>query len=168
MAQITVEHIKIDSIYSCVPKDTVKTNDYPLFTETEASLFERTTGIFERRVASNELTCSDLCYNAALNLLNDMSIDREEIDILIFVSQSPDYFLPATAVTIQNKLNLGQHCMAFDINLGCSGYVYGLSVISSLLKSGLRKGLLLAGDKSTISTSFNDKSICDPEKNAFP
>jgi 3-oxoacyl-[acyl-carrier-protein] synthase-3 len=158
VAKFSVDNVKIDAIYSCVPTNKIKTRDYSLFNEAESLLFEKTTGISERRVAKENTTCSDLCYQAATNLLNDLSIDLSEIDILIFVSQSPDYFLPATAVTLQERLGLSKNCMALDINLGCSGYVYGLSVISSLLKNGLKKGLLLAGDKSTISTSFNDKS----------
>lgn len=158
MAKFSIDNIKIDAIYACVPSSKIKTSDYSLFSESESLLFEKTTGIIERRVAKENTTCSDLCYQAAKNLLNDLSVDLSEIDILIFVSQSPDYFLPATAVTLQESLGLSKNCMALDINLGCSGYVYGLSVITSLLKNGLKKALLLAGDKSTISTSFNDKS----------
>ncbi len=158
MAKFSINNAKVDAIYSCVPKHRLKTADYSLFTPAESMLFEKTTGIKERRVASDELTCSDLCFKAAENLLSDLKINREDIEVLIFVSQSPDFFLPATAVTLQERLGLNRNCMAFDINLGCSGYVYGLSVIASIMKNGLRKGLLLAGDKSTISTSFNDKS----------
>jgi 3-oxoacyl-[acyl-carrier-protein] synthase-3 len=158
VAKFSVNNVKIDAVYACVPSTKIKTSDYSLFNESESLLFEKTTGIIERRVANNEITCSDLCFQAAENLLSDLSIDPTEIEALIFVSQSPDYFLPATAVTLQDRLGLSQNCMAFDINLGCSGYVYGLSVISSLVKNGLKKALLLAGDKSTISTSFNDKS----------
>lgn len=100
---------------------------------------EKTTGIKERRVASDHITCSDLCFKAANNLLSELHVLKDEIEVLIFVSQSPDYFLPATAVTLQERLGLSKNCMSFDINLGCSGYVYGLSVISSLLQSGLKK-----------------------------
>lgn len=158
MAKFSIDNVKIEAIYSCVPSQRIKTSNYALFSEAESLLFENTTGIKERRVASKELTCSDLCFKSAENLLTDLNVNKEEIDVLIFVSQSPDYFLPATAIILQERLGLSKNCMAFDINLGCSGYVYGLSVIASLMKNGLRKGLLLAGDKSTISTSFNDKS----------
>lgn len=158
MARITTENIKVDAVYSCVPANKVKTSDYSLFTAAEAALFEKTTGISERRMAPETVTCADLCFFAAKKLIEDLDIGLAEIDVLIFVSQSPDYFLPATAVTLQERLGLSTHCMAFDINLGCSGYVYGMSVISSLMNNGLKKGLLLAGDKSTISTSFTDKS----------
>ena len=120
-------------------------------------MFIKTTGIKERRVASKNVTCVDLCYSAAENIL--LKYGRDDIDALIFVSQSPDYFLPATSAILQHKLGLKKGVIAFDINLGCSGYIYGLNVISNLLASGnYKKGLLLAGDKSTLSVNYKDKS----------
>lgn len=153
-----IQNTRIDAIYACVPEKEVLTADYPLFTFDEARSFTKNTGIHARRVATDNITCSDLCEFAAKQLLLDMKI-REEIDLLIFVSQSPDYFLPATSVLLQERLGLKTDCMAFDINLGCSGYVYGLQVVGQFIQSGaVRKALLLVGDKSTISTSFQDKS----------
>lgn len=77
-------------------------------------------------------------------------MEKEEIDCLIFVSQSPDYFLPATSIILQHRLGLSKNTMSFDVSLGCSGYVYGLQLMSSILSSGqIKKGLLLVGDKST-------------------
>jgi 3-oxoacyl-[acyl-carrier-protein] synthase-3 len=92
-------------------------------------------------------------------LIHDLSIDKNEIEVLVFVSQTVDYFLPATGIILQERLGLNKNTMAFDIMLGCSGYVYGLSVISTLISTGkFKKGLLLAGDKSTFSVSKKDKS----------
>lgn len=158
MASFSVDGVSIEAIYTCVPKNTIRTSDYKFFNEVECSMFEKTTGIRERRVAQKNVTCSDLCFEAATKLVSDLAINTDEIDVLIFVSQSPDYFLPATAIVLQNRLDLKKNTLAFDINLGCSGYVYGLSVIQSLMSKGLRKGLLLVGDKSTISTCEKDKS----------
>lgn len=135
-----------------------KTEDYGHINADERALFAKTTGIRERRVAAENVTCSDLCFAAASDILAHKHA-RDEIDLVIFVSQSPDYFLPATSVLLQQRLGLRKDCMAFDINLGCSGYVYGLSVAASLLQSGqLKKALLLVGDKSTTSTNYKDKS----------
>lgn len=157
MAFLSTKNTAITAIVSCVPKKIEHTADYTLFSKTEAELFIKTTGISERRVATKDVTCLDLCYQAASKIIDEFG--REEIDGLIFVSQSPDYFLPASSVILQNKLGLKKSCLAFDINLGCSGYVYGLSVVANLLQSGqLKKILLLVGDKSTISTNYNDKS----------
>ncbi len=158
MGFLTVKNTAIKAIYTSVPKQKVFTKDYEWVTVAERDLFAKTTGIIERRVASLTTTCSDLCFQAADELLNDLNC-RDEIDLLLFVSQSPDYFLPATAVILQDKLGLSKSTLAFDINLGCSGYVYGLSVVGQFLQNGnFRKALLLCGDKSTISTNYKDKS----------
>ncbi len=161
MAKIAVKGVAIEAIYSCVPKRIIRTSDYSSFSEAESKLFEKTTGISERRVASEKTTCSDMCFEAAKKMMEDLQVDKSEIDVLIFVSQSPDYFLPATAVVLQDRLGLSKSTLAFDVNLGCSGYVYGLSIIQSLMSKGLKKGLLLVGDKSTIST-------CERDKSAYP
>lgn len=158
MAYISTYRSRITGICSCVPDHIEKTTDYSHITAEEQELFIKTTGIKERRVAAGNVTCSDLCFAAARDLLQKFDCTKE-IDLVVFVSQSPDYYLPATSILLQQRLDLKKDCLAFDINLGCSGYAYGLSVITSLLQSGqLKKALLLVGDKSTTSTSFTDKS----------
>ena len=158
MAKLTLKNARIKAIYAAVPVPVEKTIDYPYFSEVEAKMFEKTTGINQRRVAPNNVTCSDLCFKAATELLRDMDC-REEIDLLLFVSQSADYFLPATSAILQTKLGIPTTCMAFDVNLGCSGYVYGLMMANQYLQNGsVKKVLLLAGDKSTISTHEQDKT----------
>ena len=158
MAKLTLKNARIKAIYAAVPVPVEKTIDYPYFSEVEAKMFEKTTGINQRRVAPNNVTCSDLCFKAATELLRDMDC-REEIDLLLFVSQSADYFLPATSAILQTKLGIPTTCMAFDVNLGCSGYVYGLMMANQYLQNGsVKKVLLLAGDKSTISTHIQDKT----------
>jgi 3-oxoacyl-[acyl-carrier-protein] synthase-3 len=157
LSLLSFKNIKIESIVSCVPKRIEKTLSYEHVSLSERELFIKTTGIQERRVANDDVTCSDLCEKAAQDILRN--IDKDEIELLIFVSQSQDHFLPATAVILQEKLGLSKKCLAFDVNLGCSGYVYGLSIISGFLQNGqIKKALLMVGDKSTISTSYTDKS----------
>lgn len=142
-----------------MPKDKVLTKDYPHFNETEQELFVKSVGIVERRVAPKEITTSDMCFAAAEKLIQELNWNKQDIECLVFVSQSPDYFLPATSVLLQNRLGLGKNVMAFDVNLGCSGYVYGLQLLSSLISGAqIKKGLLLVGDKSTMSTYIEDKS----------
>lgn len=143
----------------CVPKQIEKTMDYTWINQEERIAFAKNTGIEERRVASSNTTTSDMCEKAANDLFEKLNWERNTIDVVIFVSQSPDYFLPATSAILQHKLQLRKDVIAFDINLGCSGYIYGLYVISNLMSSGqFKRGLLLAGDKSTLSTTFKDKS----------
>jgi 3-oxoacyl-[acyl-carrier-protein] synthase-3 len=158
VAFLKTENTRISAIYTCVPQKIERTEDYEWISLQERQLFTKTTGIIERRVASESTTCSDLCFEAASRLLSDLNC-KDEIDLVLFVSQSPDYFLPATSIILQNRLGIPTNAMAFDVNLGCSGYVYGLSIASHFIQSGnIKKVLLLAGDKSTISTNYEDKS----------
>jgi 3-oxoacyl-[acyl-carrier-protein] synthase-3 len=158
MASLTINHVSIKGITAAVPKDIVSNEDYPFETEQEKKLFIKTTGIKQKRLAPKGMTSSDLCYEAAQKLISGLSWKKEDIDVIIFVSQSPDYYLPATSIILQDRLGLSKNCMALDIGLGCSGYVYGLSVISSLLSNGLKKGILLVGDVSSATCNIKDKS----------
>jgi|TARA_R110000782_G_scaffold259894_1_gene350753 3-oxoacyl-[acyl-carrier-protein] synthase-3 len=159
MGFIDVEGIQIKGVSTVVPKQVVYNKNYELLTLSEREMLIKTTGIKQRRVANKSTTTSDLAIEAANHLFDKVDWKRTEIDLLVFVTQSRDYYLPSTAVISQHKLGLSTSCIAFDIGLGCSGYVYGLSIIASMLKSGnLEKAILLAGDVSTISCNYNDKS----------
>lgn len=133
MAYLKVENVRITGISAGVPKHaegSVSTTD-----KYGAEDFVQTTGIKEKRY-DERLTTSDLGLPAAEKLIADLGWDKKEIGALVFVSQTPDYILPATACILQAKLGLERSCMAMDINLGCSGWVYGLSVLSSLMQTG--------------------------------
>ena len=159
MAIFQVPNISIAGISACVPENEYNNNNYDWISEKERATLIKTIGVEKKRHAKKGTTTSDLCYVAANKLLDDLNWDRSEIDLLIFVSQSRDYIIPATAGLLQDKLSLPKSCIAFDVSLGCSGYVYGLSVIGSMMATGIiKKGLLLTGDISTLNTSFQDKS----------
>ncbi|OGT41728.1 MAG: hypothetical protein A3F13_08760 [Gammaproteobacteria bacterium RIFCSPHIGHO2_12_FULL_40_19] len=159
MAFFSIQHIDIKGIAAAVPKKKESNWDYDQLTTAEKKLLIKYTGVESRRIATEGITTSDLCFHAAEKLIKSLNWNKEDIDILIFLSQSSDYYLPATSVILQHRLGLPKNCMAFDINLGCSGYVYGLSVISSIMSaSSLKKGLLLMGDVSSVSCSKEDKS----------
>jgi 3-oxoacyl-[acyl-carrier-protein] synthase III len=110
-------------------------------------------GVETRHVAAPHQTTADLCEAAARVVLERLSWAPETVDALIFVSQTPDYRLPATACALHGKLALPTTCQAFDVNLGCSGYVYGLWLAHALIAAGVRRVLLLAGD--TISKTVD-------------
>lgn len=150
MAFLEFKNVRIAGISAGVPKQ-IFSNLHPDETDCISSdyspeAFVETTGVKERRV-SDTLCTSDLCYEAAKKLISEVGWDRSEIDAIIFVSQTADYFLPATACILQDRLGLNHECYAEDIALGCSGWVYGLSNMASLLSNGnIKKGLLLVGD----------------------
>lgn len=159
MAILTVPHTRVRGIAACVPRNEESNYDYELTSEKERKMFVKTTGIETRRVAAEGVTTADLCYEAAEKLIDELQWDKQEIDALIFISQSGDYILPATGIILQDRLGLPKTTMAYDVNLGCSGYIYGLAQLGSLISTGgIRKALMLVGDVSTATSSYRDKS----------
>lgn len=148
MAFIKTPHVKIAGIAAGVPRRVVSNlnADKRISDNYDNCDFVETTGVVERHV-SKDLTTSDLCYEAAEQLIKDLSWDKSEIEAIIVVSQTLDYILPATACIMQERLGLSKECYAEDIQLGCSGWVYGLSTLASLVQNGtIKKALLMAGD----------------------
>ena len=160
MANFSIQNVQLSGVSVCVPKKKVKNKDNKLFNSDEVTKFSQSTGVYEFRVAEKEVTTADLGFEAANSLLDEMNIDRNEIDILLFVSQTPDYLnVPNTAPILQDRLKLSKQCIAFDIPLGCSGFVYGLSVIASFMQNpAFRKGLLIFGDTPSKTVNKKDKS----------
>ena len=159
MAFIQYEGVGIAAMAAAVPRRVIKNREYTdVFSQEEANEIVDKTGIEERRFADEETCSSDLCLAAAEKLISDNSINREEIDLLVFISQTPDYRMPATSVTLQHRLGLPNSTIAFDINLGCSAFIYGLSVVYGMMeRSGLRKALLLDGETRSKVYSPRDR-----------
>jgi 3-oxoacyl-[acyl-carrier-protein] synthase-3 len=158
MAFLKINNVRIAGISACVPKEVEENLTLSLFdSKDEAEKFITTTGIERRHISMKYLT-SDLCFHAAEKLMNDLGWQKEDIDSLVFVTQGPDYILPATSCILQDRLGLSEECYTLDISLGCSGWVYALSVAANLLSSGMmKKALFLCGDTSH-ATSREDKS----------
>lgn len=150
MAFLEFKNVRIAGISAGVPKNVVS-NLHPsesdnISKEYTPEAFVETTGVKERRI-SKTLTASDLAYEASERLIEDLGWDKSEIEAIVFVSQTADYILPATACILQDRLGLSKECYAEDISIGCSGWIYGLSNVASLLNSGtIKKALLLCGD----------------------
>jgi 3-oxoacyl-[acyl-carrier-protein] synthase III len=101
-------------------------------------------GINKRHICDVSETCVDLATKAGENFFSEHTdIKKEDIDFVILCTQSPDYFLPTSACIVQNRLGLNTNIGAFDFNLGCSGYVYGLSIAKGLICGGIAKNVLL-------------------------
>lgn len=147
MAFIEINNVRISGLSAGVPKEVRYIKDEEsISTDYGADSFIESTGVEQRRF-SESLTISDLCVPAAQQLLSDLGWQKETVDALILVTQTPDYLVPATACIIQDRLGLSKECYAFDISLGCSGWVYGLSAIAGLMSSGsMKRALLMAGD----------------------
>jgi len=130
------------------------------FGEDQARRLAAATGISARHLAADGQCTSDLAVPAAERLLDRLGWSRDSVDVLIFVTQTPDHPLPATACLAQNRLGLSRRCAAFDLSLGCSGYVYGLWTAASLLNGlGGGRALLLAGDTTSRLLDAGDRSV---------
>lgn len=148
MAFLQYSGVGITGMAAAVPSNTIVNKDYTehFNAEVVADIVKKT-GIEQRRFAPESMTASDLCYAAAEKLLSDLDVDRTEIDLLIFVSQTPDYRMPATSIILQDRLGLSKDTAAFDLSLGCSGFIYGLSTAYSYaMQPHIRKVLLLDGE----------------------
>jgi len=155
---------KISGILSVVPKNTVRFIDeldnYNLSKERGLEM-QRTIGLYERRLVQDEECASDLCLYGLENLINNNFLKIEDIGAIIFVTQTPDHFMPPTSSIIQGKLNCSKDVLCFDINQGCAGYLYGLFQAFMLLDHIDKKVLLLNGD--TLS-----RRCCPYDRNIYP
>lgn len=158
MANWVIKNVSIRGVAACVPKTILKTEEIPLLSEEECRKFNEQVGIRQRRIADESVCTSDLCYEAAEKLIQDLGWEKSEIDALVFVSVTPDYRTPATSCILQDRLGLPTSCFTLDISLGCCGYLHGLTVLSSLLSVSKGKALLLVGDTLYRTSSPYDKS----------
>jgi 3-oxoacyl-[acyl-carrier-protein] synthase-3 len=159
MANIAYNNVKIIGMSACVPRNissnTDLLKDYPI---EESNKIINNIGIKEKRYVDNETTASDLCFKSAETLLNEMNIDRSSIDMLIFLSQLPDYKIPATSPILQDRLGLSKDTACFDISLACSGYVYALSnAFAYASQNGINRVLLLVGETFSKIVSPKDR-----------
>ncbi len=143
-----IRGIQIEGISCCVPS-TRKSNKDSKENKNRARAI-KAIGIESRPVASEKICTSDLVYKSAKHILKKLNWKAKDIDILIFVTQTPDYLTPATSGILQDKLKIKKPTFVLDINLGCSGYTHGLITIASLMQNlKLKKGLLAVGDVTT-------------------
>jgi 3-oxoacyl-[acyl-carrier-protein] synthase-3 len=149
MGLSTLPNVRYRGMATCVPKRRVSNLDCPPRLRADRERLVRNIGIYERRLCPAWQCFSDLAFDATERLLADLEWQREDIDALIAVTQSPDYLIPSTAIILQDRLGLTHATIAFDVNLGCSGYPFGLHLLGSMIAAGtVRKGLLLVGDRS--------------------
>lgn len=156
------EHVKISGISVVVPEKEINIYDEAEYYGGSTKKIDRMrkmVGFWKRRVADDTTTSADLAYNAAQNLIDEMKIDKNEIDALLFVVQSPDYANPSTAYFIHDKLGLSQNCLATDINQGCVGWMFGLHMASMMIESGAyKKILLLNGDTPSVGIDLSNRN----------
>ncbi|EJA7359438.1 ketoacyl-ACP synthase III [Vibrio alginolyticus] len=156
---LKINNVGVSAIATSVPKNCISNFEFSsIYGKEDVNKLITSIGVYERRVSDSTITSADLCFDAARNLFKNTEITESDVEAVIFVSQTSEYQLPATACILQNKLNLDNSVLAFDINMGCSGYVYGLQVASSLVNTGLKHVLLLVGDTVSKLVKPGDRS----------
>lgn len=150
MPTSTLKNVRFAGMATCVPKRVVSNlTDCRPEIRSERERLVRNIGIETRRMSQPWQCFSDLAFDATNALLERLQWKREDIDALIVVTQSPDYPIPATAIILQDRLGLSHATVAFDVNLGCSAYPFGINLLGSMIAAGgVKKGLLLVGDRS--------------------
>ncbi|MDQ8193577.1 ketoacyl-ACP synthase III [Coraliomargarita sp. SDUM461004] len=155
--------MKIAGIVTCVPPHEKSIDDeLELFggNVKQIARLKKTIGLSKRRVVDASTTAADLCEQAARHLIEQASLPLDVIDTVICVTQTPDYIQPCNAAVLHGRLGLSKNCAALDVNLGCSGYVYGLWLAHSLLASGAsQRVLLLAGDTMSRLVHAKDRAV---------
>ena len=160
MPIVTYKNVGIKALAACVPSRVIDNYHYDLdiWPEEEVKKVVDKVGVAERRFVDDDTCASDLCFAAAERLIADNNIDKSEIDLLVFLSQTPDYRMPATSILLQDRLGLPMSTMAFDISLGCSGFISALSIVYSMMQNnGFRKALLLNGETRSKVYSRKDR-----------
>ena len=159
MAKITYQGVGIKALTACVPQDVVFNKDLGyLIPEEEIEKTIKNIGIEQRRIATPDVMASDLCFKAAVQLMHDNDVAPDSIDVLLFMSQTADYRIPATSCLLQHRLGLPKDTMCFDISLGCSGYLFALSTAFAYASMpGINRVLLLDGETFSKIVNRRDK-----------
>ena len=161
MAFASVKGARVAAIGTCVPQrryDNVE--ETKQFSKEEVKKVVALAGVKSRRLADDSICSSDLCLASANAILESLRWEKDSIDALIMVTQSPDYFLPSTACVLHKLLDLPDECAAFDVGLGCSGYPYGLWLAAMMLNGGqMQRVLLLHGETPSRFSDESDRSV---------
>lgn len=160
MARWNIQNVRIAGVSACVPKEVVRTEDFPFFDKEGADVFNNTVGIRERRLGPNTLCASDMCQAAAEKLLAELGWEKESVDMLVFESVTADFHpTPPTSCLLQDRLGLSEDCFCLDVPMGCCGCMYAINVAGNMLSAGnIRRALLLVGDTALRMGSMQDKS----------
>lgn len=159
MACFTIRGVRMAGLAVTLPRQEVSNADLEWLPERDRKQLAKMVGIQTRRIAPRTMTAADLCVKAGHDLIEALGWKPDEIDALVFVSQTPDHLIPGSASQIQERLGIPKSALALDINQGCAGYVYGLGTLGALQSAGqFSKTLLLVGDTITHTLSPRDKS----------
>lgn len=159
--KVILNKVQLKAVASWLPENKVEMTALgSVYGDAEVANIIKTTGVERVRIADNDMCSSDMCQKAAESLIENENIDKNEIDGLVFVSQTTDWILPATSISLQDRLELPKETVCLDIHYGCSGYIYGLFQAALWVSTGACKNVLvLAGDTTSRMINPADKSL---------
>lgn len=161
MSQLTINNVRIAGMSACVPSTVEDNLTLPIYkNQNDALKVIASTGIERHHKVDPGTTASDLTVKAVEALLSDMGWQPEEVDCLAYVCTSRDYIAPQTACVLQDRLKLRNDCCVFDLPFGCSGWVYGMSIVGSLMSHGtFKRAILVAAETNTLNRSQLDTAV---------
>lgn len=159
--KVILKNVQLKSVSSWLPTNKMEMTDLATeYGKTEVANIIKATGVERVRIADKTDCSSDMCLNAAEQLIQAEGIDSSDIDGLVFVSQTTDWILPATSISLQDRLGLSKDIVCIDIHYGCSGYIYGIFQAATWVSTGACKNVLvLAGDTTSQMINPKDKSL---------
>lgn len=159
--KVILERLQVKAVASWLPEAILEMKSLAsVYGEAEVANIIKATGVERSRIAGEQMCSSDMCQKAAEALIEKEGIGKQDIDGLVFVSQTTDYLLPATSVSLQDRLGLPRDTACIDIHYGCSGYIYGMFQASLWVSAGAcRNVLVLAGDTTSRLINPQDRSL---------
>jgi len=158
---VQTQHSVILGTGSYLPPKVVTNFDLEKIVDTTDAWITERSGIKQRHYVDETITTSDMAFYAAKNALNAANIDHNQIDMIICATITPDLTLPSVAALVQKKLNITNHCTAFDVSAACAGFVYIMSIADQFLKTGYAKNILIIGaDSMSRIVDFTDRATC--------
>lgn len=156
-----IEGVEIRAVAAWLPKNILEMKSLiSKYGDTSVNNIVQTTGITEVRIADKTMTSADMCQEAAETMIEAEGVDKNDIDGLVFVSQTPDFILPSTSTCLQYRIGLSKETVCQDIRYGCSGYIYGLFQAALWISSGACQNVLvLSGDTNSRIVNENDRSL---------
>ncbi len=156
----SVTYIGITGIGSALPDKVITNDDLSKMVDTSDEWIRTRTGIRERRIVEDDIATSDLCTEAAIKALEDAKVDPKDIDLIIVATVTPDMAFPSTACIVQKNLG-ATNAAAFDMSVGCSGFLYGLATGTNFIKAGAYKKVLVIGAEVLSKImDWEDRSTC--------
>lgn len=161
MSQLTINNVRIAGMSACVPSTVEENLTLPIYKDqNEALKVIASTGIERHHKVQKGTTASDLSVKAVQNLLADLGWQPEDVDCFAYVCTSRDYIAPQTACVLQDRLKLRHDCCVFDLPFGCSGWVYGMSIVGSLMSHGsFKRAILVAAETNTLNRNQRDTAV---------